>query len=35
MNREFDFGHEMAVKGIPWRTAPPGYAAPQGDIAPE
>jgi hypothetical protein len=33
MNRVFDYGREMAVKGIPWRTAPPGYAAPQSDIA--
>lgn len=30
MNREYDFGHAMAVGGIPWREAPPGYAAPQG-----
>jgi hypothetical protein len=35
MNREFDYGHETAVKGIPWRNAPPGYAAPQGHIAQE
>lgn len=26
MIRQFDFGHEMALKGIPWQTTPPGYA---------
>lgn len=26
MIRLYDFGHEMALKGIPWRTTPPGYA---------
>jgi hypothetical protein len=35
MNRMFDFGYEKAMKGIPWRTVPPDYAAPQSDIAQE
>jgi hypothetical protein len=30
MNREFDFGRKMALKGIPWRTEPPGYEVPPG-----
>jgi hypothetical protein len=33
MNREFNYGREMALKGIPWRNAPPGYAAPQEHLA--
>jgi hypothetical protein len=28
MNREYDYGHKMALDGITWLTAPPGYAAP-------
>lgn len=26
MIRQYDFGREMALSGIPWRTTPPGYA---------
>ncbi len=33
MNREFDYGRKLALDGIPWRNAPPGYAAPQGHVA--
>ena len=33
MNREFDYGRKLALDGIPWRNAPPGYAAPQDQIA--
>jgi hypothetical protein len=33
MIREFDMGHKMALDGIPWRDAPPGYAAPQEHLA--
>lgn len=33
MIREFEFGRDMAIRGIPWQGAPPGYAAPQGHIA--
>ena len=25
MNRQYKFGEEMALKGIPWQTVPPGY----------
>lgn len=28
MNRQYEFGFEMAKKGVPWRSVPPGYAAP-------
>lgn len=35
MNREFDFGRAMALKGVPWRPTPPGYAAPQGQTLPQ
>lgn len=28
MIREFDFGHGLALRGIPWKSSPPGYAAP-------
>jgi len=32
MNREYDYGRNMALKGIKWFDAPPGYAAPQNDL---
>jgi hypothetical protein len=32
MNQEYDYGREMALKGIEWKTVPPGYAAPQDQI---
>jgi hypothetical protein len=25
MIRQYDFGYDMALTGIPWRTTPPGY----------
>jgi len=28
MIREFDYGRDLALRGIPWKSAPPGYAAP-------
>lgn len=33
MIREFDFGRDMALRGIPWKSSPPGYAVPQGQVA--
>ena len=33
MNREFAFGQQMALDGIPWMTSPPGYAAPMDQVA--
>jgi hypothetical protein len=35
MNREFNFGRKLAVDEIPWRIAPPGYAAPLGHVGQE
>lgn len=32
MNREYDYGLNMALKGIKWFTAPPGYAAPNNGL---
>jgi hypothetical protein len=32
MNREYDYGHQFALKGIPWITSPPGYAAPDNGL---
>ena len=32
MNREFDFGRQLALKGIPWQTVPPGYGAHDADL---
>jgi len=29
MNQEFDLGRNMALQGTPWKTSPPGYAAPE------
>ena len=29
MNREYQYGHQMALDGITWMTSPPGYAAPE------
>ena len=28
MNRQYDLGYDMGLKGVPWRSVPPGYAAP-------
>jgi hypothetical protein len=32
MNREYDYGRKMALDGIKWFTAPPGYAAPENEL---
>lgn len=32
MNREYDYGHAMALKGIEWFNSPPGYAAPENQL---
>jgi hypothetical protein len=32
MNREYDYGRNIALKGIPWFTSPPGYAAPENQL---
>jgi hypothetical protein len=32
MIREYGFGRELALDGIPWQSAPPGYAAPQDQL---
>ena len=33
MNREYDYGRKIALDGIKWLTVPPGYAAPQDQMA--
>ena len=32
MNREYEFGRQLALDGIQWQTTPPGYAAPQSQV---
>jgi hypothetical protein len=32
MNREYDYGRNMALKGVQWFTTPPGYAAPENQL---
>lgn len=33
MKRAFDYGHGIGLNGIDWRTFPPGYPAPNSDLA--
>lgn len=35
MNREFDYGRAIALKGIEWKIAPPGYTAPLEKTVPQ
>jgi hypothetical protein len=32
MNREYEYGRQIALKGIPWIDSPPGYAAPDNGL---
>jgi len=36
MNRQYQIGYKLAINGIPWMTAPPGYTLQdEGELLPQ